>query len=41
MSQTRNDVFRDSALCYVTHRNNGEIESISLAETGVCLPKFG
>jgi len=38
MSQTRNPRFRDSSLCYVQYRSNGEIEPVRLDAAGVCLP---
>ena len=37
MSQTRNPFFRDSSICYVTYRDNGEIVPVQLNELGVSL----
>lgn len=38
MSQTGNPRFRDSSLCYVYYRSNGEIEPVRIDAEGVCLP---
>ena len=37
MSQTQNGAFRDSSLCYVSYRENGEIEPVRIDAAGVCL----
>ena len=38
MSQTGSVFFRDSSLCYVRYRSNGEIETVRLDATGISLP---
>lgn len=38
MGLTQNTVFRDSSLCYVNYRADGEIEPVRIDEAGVCLP---
>ena len=37
-SQTRNRYFRDSSLCYVFYKANGDIAPVRLDAAGVCLP---
>ncbi|MCE5328246.1 MAG: family 43 glycosylhydrolase [Planctomycetaceae bacterium] len=39
MSRINNPCFRDSALCYVSYRPNGEIEPVRIEEEGVRLPE--
>jgi hypothetical protein len=38
MGLTQNLYFRDSSLCYVHYRSNGEIEPVRIEEAGVVLP---
>ena len=37
-SETRNQHFRDSSICYVSYKANGEIAPVLLDADGVCLP---
>lgn len=38
ISRSQNSFFRDSSLCYIEYRDNGEIKPVNFTEAGVSLP---